>query len=79
MKGENQYELASSEFGISPLPLNRQPSVAWSMENHVLSWTNVSWEVDVKKMFSTSKTSKVIVHDVSGKVQSGQVFIYLTY
>ena len=70
------YNQPAEEFGIAgdfPAPFGRAKSLAWSIETHVLSWSNVSWEVDVKSMFSSIKTPKMIVNGVSGKVTSGQV------
>ena len=41
---------------------------------HSISWNNLSWEVDVKKMGAVT-TKKLILNNASGYVDSGSVSI----
>ena len=74
--------VSSNEFEMVPtsddLEIGRKPVTkthTWTAtKRHSITWNKVSWEVNVKKLFSESST-KQILKNVSGYVESGSVKI----
>jgi len=71
----NSYEMVMKVSDIENGTLVGSSKNSWKATGrHSISWNNLSWEVDVKKMGGVA-TKKLILNNASGFVDSGSVSI----